>query len=322
MRPSHLRELRDKHLISEVQFAHLNDILSAKVVSVFYELRTLLYLGILLFTAGAGLLIYENIGEIGHVLSISVLFILTAICFHYSVKHALPYSNGRTTHILPYYDYLVLFSCLLFISVLGYLQFQYEWFTEGMEITTLITAIFFLFCAYRFDHIGVLSLAITALASFWSLSISPQKWYEGDFLDEANLHNTAIIFATTVALAAMILHKKKIKQHFTFTYLHFCSLLFLVGALSGMFMREQAYGLYLLLLYAGCAVLTMYAHKNKSFLFLLYSFVAAYIGTTYMLIDVIGDSADIFLWFLYLLCSCGGFIYFIIRYKSYFKRSA
>ena len=57
------RELFDKGIISEEQYVKIDAIHSGKIVSVFYELRTLLYLGVLLFTTGAGLLIYENIGE-------------------------------------------------------------------------------------------------------------------------------------------------------------------------------------------------------------------------------------------------------------------
>lgn len=63
-----------------------SSILTRQVVSVFYELRSLLYLGILLFTTGAGLLIYENIGELGHLLSIIGLFVLTLVCFAYAFK--------------------------------------------------------------------------------------------------------------------------------------------------------------------------------------------------------------------------------------------
>lgn len=320
MRPQKLRELKERNLLSPEQYSRLEPIYSRKIVSLFYELRIMLYLGVMLFTTGIGILIYKNIGDLGHLALISVLLILTAWCFHYSLKMAPQYTNKNAESPSPYFDYVVLLGCLLFISVLGYVQFQYELFDNGMGLTTLVTSAFFFFAAYRFDHLGVLSLAISALASFWSISISPQKWYSGDFFTESNLHVTAIIFGAAVAAAAMVLDKKHIKKHFTFTYLNFCSLIFLVGALTGMFMGDSFYPLYVLLLYAGCALLAYHAHQTKSFLFILYVFVFAYIGTTYMLSDFI-DYAPA-LWFMYLLASCGGFIVFIIRYKSFFKRAA
>ncbi|MBT1705048.1 DUF2157 domain-containing protein [Chryseosolibacter indicus] len=319
MRPSQLQELRDKGLISHDQHTHLHAVLTKKIFSVFYELRTILYLGVLLFTTGIGILIYKNIGEIGHLLSIIGLFALTVGCFVYAFRFAHPYSDRRIKPPTPFYDYIVLLGCLLFISVISYVQLQYSLLDNGMGITTLITALFFFYAAYRFDHIVVLSLAITALASFWSIAISPQKWYSGDFITESNHHNTAIIFGAAIGIWSYILDRKEIKEHFTFTYMNFASLVFLAGALSGMFIDEHIYLLYLLILYLGCGATILFAHKKKSFLFLLYAFVFGYIGTTYLLSDVFLYETG--LWFFYLLISCGTFIYFIIRFKNYFKRA-
>src|SRR6185369_8526297 len=128
----------------------------------------------------------------------------------------------------PYFDYIVLLACLLFISVLGYLQFQYNLLDESLGETTLVAAAVFFLAAYRFDHLGVLSLAITAFASFWGLSVSPQEWYHSDFFSRANLHITAMIFGAALAGVATVLDRQMMKQHFTFTYLNFCSLIFLV----------------------------------------------------------------------------------------------
>src|SRR6478609_7163805 len=196
------RELLEKGLITQDQFTKIDVITSGKVVSVFYELRSLLYLGVMLFTAGVGILIYQNIGELGHILSIIALIILTMGCFFYVFKNAPAYSNTSVKAPTPYYDYIVLLGALLFISVLGYLQFQFGILDENLGLITLVTSAFFFYIAYRFDHLAILSLAITALASFWSISISPQKWYSGDFFEESNLHITGIIFSIAVIAIA------------------------------------------------------------------------------------------------------------------------
>jgi hypothetical protein len=312
---SMLRELTDSGLLSEEQFAHIDAIESGRVISVFYEIRILLYLGVMLFTTGIGILIYKNIGDIGHLLSIILLFLLTTVCFSYVFRFASPYTNDRVKPPTPFFDYVVLLGCLLFISALGYLQFQYNLFDDTLGVTTLVTAAFFFYAAYRFDHLGVLSLAITALASFWSITISPQKWYSGDFVE--NLHLTAIVFGAVVSAIAWLLHTRKIKQHFTFTYMNFCSLVFLTGSLAGMFEDDGTMGFYLFLLYTGCALCVYFGNLKKSFLFLLYAFIFGYIGTTYLLtefIEVLG------FWLFYLFASCGGFVFFIVRFRKYFKR--
>ena len=312
------QELFDKRFISEEQFKRIDQITSGKVVSVFYELRSLLYLGVMLFTAGAGLLIYLNIGELGHLLSIIALSLLTIACFWYALKHAIDYTHGQVKSPTPYYDYIVLLGSLLFVSVQGYLQFQYGFLTDNLGFSTLMTAAFFFFIAYRLDHVGILSLAITALASFWSISVSPQKWYSGDFFSGSHLYNTAIIFSTVMAILAIVLDRRAIKKQFTFTYLNFCMLIFFVGAITGLFDGEW-WGIYLVVIYAGCAVAYYIARWEKSFLLLLYAFVSAYIATTYLLVQTILDEA-IELWFLYSIASCGGFIYFIIKYRNHFKQ--
>lgn len=314
-----LDELRNKNLITQQQYDTLEPIVTRKVVSVFYELRTLLYLGVMLFTTGMGILIYKNIGDLGHLLSIIVLFVLTAVCFWYTFRNAAPYTDQKVEAPTPYFDYIVLLGCLLFISGLTYLQLQYEVFDDGLGTTTLVTAAFFFYAAYRFDNLAILSLAITAFASFWGISTSAQKWYSSDFFSESNHHVTALILSVCLAAGAVLLDKRNIKKHFTFTYLNISLLMFFMAALVGLFEYYTPYNeLYVLVIYFGCGVAIYAAKWKKSFLFLLYAFVAGYIATTYLVIDVL--DTDIGLLFFYFLASCGAFIYFIIKYRNYFKR--
>jgi uncharacterized membrane protein len=315
-----LNDLFKKGFVTEDQHKKLNVITSGELVSVFYELRSLLYLGVMLLTTGMGILIYENIGDLGHIISIVALCILTIVCFGYAFKHAVPFTKAQVKSPTPYFDYVLLMGSLLFISVQGYLQFQYGILTNALEYSTLITAAFFFYIAYRFDHLGILSLAITALASFWSISLSPQKWYSGDFFSNSDLHIVAIIFSVVVTSLALLLDRQGIKKHFTFTYLNFCTLIFFVANIVGLF-DDGLYGIYLLLIYGGCVFTYYMARWKKSFLFLLYAFISAYIGTTFLLADTIFQ--DLWeIWFFYSIASCGGFIYFIIKFKNYFTRES
>lgn len=320
MRLDKLHELAEKGFLSEDDFRRLEPLVSGRVVSLFYELRIVLYLGVMLFTTGVGILIYKNIGDVGHMLAIIGLSVLTVLCFAYVLRFAQDYSNESVSTPTPYYDYIVLLGCLLFISVLTYLQIRYDLFDDGMGGLTLATAAFFFYGAYRFDHLGVLSLAITALASFFSISIAPEKWYSDDFLETADLHIRAMIFGSVLSAAALALERKGIKKHFTFTFLNFTALIYLAGSLAGVLMDDDYIGLYMLLLYAGCALAVWQAHRRKSFLFLLYAFIFGYIGTTAYLADTVLD--DPWIWFFYLLLSCGGFIFFVVRFRNYFKREA
>ncbi|HYC85621.1 MAG TPA: DUF2157 domain-containing protein [Chryseosolibacter sp.] len=320
MNPEKLKQLLDNGLITADQFAKIEPIVTGKIVSVYYELRIVLYLGVTLLTTGLGILIYENIGDIGHIVSIAGLVVLTVATFWYVFRYAVAYSDERVKAPTPYYDYMVLLGSLLFISVLTYLQVLYALFDDGMGATTLVTSAFFFYVAYRFDHLGVLSLAITALASFFSISISPQKWYSSDFFETAQLPIKSIVFGVVIIVAALVMERKKIKRHFTFTYVHFATLIFLLGSLAGVFMDDDTTLIYLLALYGGCGFAAYYGRESRSFLFLLYAFAFGYTGTTYCLTDTV--LVDIGPWFFYLLLSCGGFVLFILRYRTFFKRSS
>ncbi len=317
MRIETLQELHSNRLIDNSQFERIEAVHSKKVFSVFYELRTILYLGILLFSAGIGILIYKNIGQLGHYASLLLLAITTIACFYFAFKKGPPYSNQTVKSPTPYFDYVVLLGCLLFISVLGYAQFLFGFLDESIQEVTLFTAVFFFLMAYRFDHTGVLSLAITAFASFWGLRVSPQNWNSSEIFSHNNLKVAALIFGLVVSFIAIILDKKKIKAHFTFTYFNFCCLIYFTGALAGVFDSSEN-GIYILSTYVGCGGAVYFAFQRKSFLFLLYAFVFGYIVTTYLMAEFI--LRDTILWLFYLIGSCAGFVWFIIRYKSFFKR--
>jgi hypothetical protein len=192
--------------------------------------------------------------------------------------------------------------------------------TENLGMSTLISALVFFFVAYRFDHAGVLSLGITSLASFFSIAISPKKWYSGDFLEGPHVYLTAVIFGVALAAAALLLERRRIKPHFLFTYLNFALLIFFAGAISGLFESRHLLGLYLPVIYGGVFFTYVSAKSRKSFLFLLYGFVAGYIATTYLLAETILARADGALWFYYFLFSSGGFAYLIIKYRKHFSR--
>src|SRR5260221_5297208 len=261
------RELLEKGFITQEQFQKIEPVVSGKIVSVFYELRTILYLGVMLFTTGAGILIYQNIGGIGHIISIVALTIFMLACFWYVFKYEAGYSHGPIQSPTPYYDYVLLLGCLLFISIQGYLQFQYGALNDNLGWSTLITAILFFYLAYRFDHVGILSLAITALASFWSISVSPQKWYSGEFFSGSNLYNTGIIFSIVVGGIAFFLDKREIKKHFTFTYVNFCILIFFVGLIGGFFNK---YWLLTLCLFYGDGAFPFFLVRGESYFFFFF----------------------------------------------------
>jgi hypothetical protein len=313
-----IKELLDKNILQEEQETKLQAIYSGKLVSVFYELRTILYLGVVLFTAGVGILVYLNIGSLGHILSIIALLLATIACFVFAFIKGKAFSESKVEHTLPYFDYIVLLGALLLVAVLGYLQFQFELLNSYLGLSSLFSAIIFFFIAYRFDHIGVLSLGITALAAFFGISTSPVAWYNYDFFSAAPLVNVSIIFGFVIIALAFLLNKYEIKSHFTFTYYHFGLLMLFIAGLSGLFLKDNE-GVFSLAIYASVGLGVYLSKQTNSMLFLVYAVLTAYIVTTYWVSELEWYNE---IWYLYFMLSCGGLIYFINSAGKLFKRKA
>jgi hypothetical protein len=313
-------QLHNDGILSTEQLAAIAESETTTPLSLHWELRTILYLGILLFTSGIGILIYLNIDTIGHQAILAFIAAACTTCFYYGYKHRLPYTNKATKHTSPFFDYIVLLGCLLFGTFIGYIQFQYSLFGFHYGIAVLLPTFLFFFCAYIFDHKGILSLGITGLAAWTGLSVTPlQLLKENDFSDIALIF-TAISLGLLMVCAAYYFDKNSIKKHFGFSYNNFAANLLFIATLAALFIEPFKF-LSFIFLSAACFYFIRYAIQEQSFLFLLLSVVYGYIGLTYFIFSVltIDGEMGLLLSFLYVSGSCGGIVYFFINYKKILK---
>lgn len=292
----------------------VNNWFKERPFSLHWELRIILYLGVVLFSTGIGMLIYEHIDTIGHSVLIGIIAIATLTCYGYCFKKGKPFDYGRVEQPGHLFDYVLLLGSMLFLALEGYLQFQYQLFGNSYEIAALIPAILFFFMAYRFDHLGVLSMAITALASFAGIVLSfnfiAQELYTG-----YQLIYTGLAFAITILTAGFLSNKYDFKKHFTFTYYNFGFHTFALAALGGCFSLLPSL-VYLVILLSGAALMIRYAIRTQSFYFLLISVLYAYIGITWAIFRF--NLASISMLY-YFVVSCVGIIYFFMNYKKILK---
>ncbi|HTB08152.1 MAG TPA: DUF2157 domain-containing protein, partial [Bacteroidia bacterium] len=159
--------------ISEASYKKIDVSRSSALFSLNFELKTLLYAGVLLLSSGLGVLIYKNIDSIGHMAIILFIAAISTGCFVYCIRKSIPYSNNKVESPGIMFDYTLLFGCLTFVSFVGYLQFQYTVFGNYDDLAALIPALVFFAAAYYFDHLGVLSMAITTFAAYIGIAITP-----------------------------------------------------------------------------------------------------------------------------------------------------
>lgn len=310
------------NIINTEEEQKINDFEKNKPMSIHWELRTILYLGVLLFTTGIGILIYKNIETIGHQAIIAIITGLTGGCFYYVFKNKLPYSNLQGKHSSPFFDYIVLLGCLLFAVLIGYLQFQYSVFGLHYGLVTLIPALVFLTSAYLFDHKGVLSLAISGLAAWAGLSTQPtQLLYQNDFSSLTIIY-TSIAMGLMLGLTGFFSEQKNIKAHFAFSYNNFALNLIAIASLFALFDFPLKL-LSFIFLIAICYYYFKYAVKKQSFLFLVLSIIYSYIALSYVVFSTLGKiqvgEAIFMLGFLYVMLSCAGIVMFFLYYKRILK---
>lgn len=317
-----LQNLQQKDLISPEQSTIILEYEDNKSFSLHYELRTLLYLGITLLTGGLGVLIYQNLDTIGHGVIVALIVTITLACFTFAFwkRESFTWLEVKNPH--HFSDFVLLLGCASFLILEGYLQFQYDLFGLKYGLVTFIPAILFFFCAYFFDHRGVLSMAITAFASWVGVSIAPFSVLEKNNFSAPNFLFTAIVLGLVLSAMGFISEYKNLKKHFSFTYLLLGSNLTLIATLIGMFSHANWSVVYALITLTLCVGLFLYARKTQSYIFLLMGVIYVYIALTYLLFKFAEAISSEFIYMFamyYFLLSGVGVIVFLMKIKKILK---
>ncbi len=314
--------LLSRNFISNEQREAINEYQKLQLFSIRNELLFLLYISILLFTSGVGIIIYKNIDSIGHSILLVLLAILTGTSFYFCFKKAKRFSKQEVAFDNPLYDYLVLFTTILICTLIGYFQYNLNIQNSNYSLATLFSAIAAIGMAYYFDNKSALTIGITALASFIGLSLKIQTLFENDILNDSTLLVAGIVFGLLLLVWQWFSEKNSIKKHFSFVMLTFALHLMAISSLAGC-SQEPYWFFYLMIL----GVIVYYFYK-KSLTFnamswYVFVLLYGYIGFNilfFKLIDFLNlyDIADFFV-FLMPFYVIGSIILFIKMIKD-FKR--
>jgi hypothetical protein len=318
-------QLHKEGLISESSFEKIKEDSAKQLFSIHWEIKTLLYLGVLLISGGLGILIYKNIDTIGHQAILSFIALLSATAFVYCIKTKPPFSTTKVESPTIYFDYVLLLGCITFISFIAYLQIQYNVFGTRYGLATFFPMLILFFSAYFFDHLGVLSLAITNLAAWIGITVTPtQLLRANDFNSSTILYSGLFLGALLLALAFVSKHKKW-KQHFEFTYANFGTHVLFVSCLAAMFHFERMYMLWFLLLAALATFFYIKSIQRSSFYFLVVTTLYAYVGISYVVIKLFAlipnrfSTEVVYLNLLYFISSGIGLVLFLINSNKKIK---
>lgn len=286
-------------------------ILVKQPLSLHWDLRALLALGVLLVTTSIGILIYKNLDSISHNVLLMVISVLMITCFAWSFKNAKGYQPSKIETTSIGYNYILLTGCLLLLTLVGYLQFQYGFFGNKWGLALFIPMVLLFLAAYYFDHIGVLSLAITNLAAWAGIAITPTKLLQQNDFSEVRVMFTGLIVGILLIVLSIFSTRKNIKAHFSFTYKNFGINLFFVSMLSVLFYYESIFLVNFLIL--GLAAWWIYKTcVNDSTYLLVITILYLYIGLSYVVIRILSINSDMALYsvIIYFILSGVGLILF------------
>ncbi|WP_449435707.1 hypothetical protein [Pedobacter steynii] len=88
-----LKSFFEEDCISEDSFEKVKNMSGNTLFSLHWEIKTLLYLGVMLLSSGLGILIYKNIDTIGHQVILLIIAAISAGCFFYCFKNKKPFSK-------------------------------------------------------------------------------------------------------------------------------------------------------------------------------------------------------------------------------------
>jgi hypothetical protein len=329
-----LADLETQGLLPPTQAAAILEDERTRPFSLHYELRTLLYLGITLLVGGLGVLVYQHIDSIGHGVIVAVIALAMAGSFAYAARHRSSFTWGEAPRTTVAADYLLLLSCLLFLVLEGYLQAQYALFGTRYGLVTVLPAGLFLYLAYRFDHRGVLSMAITALAAWVGVNVAPLALFTSGFPSK-ELSAPGLLLGLGLLAAGLASELLRRKAHFAYTYLLLGSNVALLAAMVRLF-EDLGYGsewpalLVALLVLGICTGLVWYARRTQSYVFLLLAAGYGYVAFTSMLVilakaalsDIVGWQDALFsLAVLYFPMSLIGLVLLLVNIKKILHRA-
>src|SRR6188768_686875 len=165
-----LNQLHAEGIISDSSFTKARLAGEKKLFPVQWELKTILYLGILLLTSGLGILVYKNIDTIGHQAILLFIALICAGSFVYCNKNKEPFATSRVASPNALFDYVLLLGCSMFIIFIAYLQYQYNVFGDRYGLATFFPMVVLFLSAYYFDHLGILSMAITSFGAWLGIT--------------------------------------------------------------------------------------------------------------------------------------------------------
>ena len=267
-------------ILSAEQATFFDRVARRQLVSVWLEIRILLYVGVLLLTSGVGLLVSEFHREIGPLTIASAIGAAAAACLVWVTRKSPPFSWGEVRSPSIAFDYVLLLGLLLFASDLAYIEANFTLLGPRWAHHLLVVGVVYLIAAYRWDSRAILGLALSTLAAWRGVSITFGSLWRGD---AAHLRLNAILLGVLYVVAAWHSVRMQKKAHFEEVFANAGLLLLLGGLVSGVLGRGSNWNMWLLVLLGVAGIVMWVSFRLGRSLYFAQAVTAAYISVLRLL---------------------------------------
>lgn len=279
-----ITRLRADGVLSSAQAARFDRVARRQLVSLRFEIRALLYAGVLLLTGGVGALVAQHQRDIGPLAIALGIGVAALACLGWVTRRAAPFAWGPVPSPGVAFDYVLLLGLLLAAADLAYVEAQFALLGPHWPRHLLIVAALDLVAAYRWDSRTALGLTLTSLAAWRGLVVGLVPTALGPGI-AADLRVNAIALGVLYLAAAIASVHLGRKPHFETVFAPAGLVLLLGGLLSGALTEPQAWTLWLLatLIVAG-GVMAAAIRLGRSLDFAL-GLLAAYVALVRLLFE-------------------------------------
>ena len=290
-------DLVRRGVLPEDKAVRLRSIARGELVSLYPELRLLFYVGVLLSTAGIGILVKQNYENMGPAVIAAALGAAALGTLLWVARTASPFSWNETPAPYLAFDYLLLLGVLLAAADLAFMEVQFTPLGAHWPWHLLIVSLFMACLAVRYDSRTVFSLALSTFAAWRGLSVSileKQLWRASEDIVRWNAIGCGIVFV----LLGRYLTRCKRKSHFEPVSVHLGWLLILGALVSGGTEQGTEGIAYILVLGLTGSGLAWHSFRQHRFALFAFGVLAVYVSAGQLVLKYSLDFMESLFWFV------------------------
>jgi len=216
-------DLVRKRVLESRAAARLRRAASGSLISVRQELRVLLWAGVFLITAGAGILVRQNLDRVGPVAVAVAIGVAALACLGWAWRQASAPSLV--------FESVLLLGSLLAAADLAFVEVKFTPLGSHWPWHLLIVAAAYAALAFRFDSKSLFSLSLTSFAAWRGVSLAGVASPWGAVADSDRLLTEALICGVLFLALGKLLESSQVKAQFE-PVAAWLGWILIVGALS------------------------------------------------------------------------------------------